>query len=237
MKVLILAGGYATRMHPLTVNISKPLLKVGNRPMIDWILDKVNELKNINEIAVITNEKFYKEYETWKQDKNITLINDKTTNNENRLGMFGDISLGMKQLAEDDILVIGGDNLFEFDLNKLIQLSEEKNAPAIGAFELNDINEAKKMGIFEIDKNNKIITFEEKPNNPKSMLASTACYFAPLNLVKKIRKFNGDGEKTHMARFMIESEDTYVYPFKEQWIDIGSKEQYARINKCYSEKD
>lgn len=238
MKALILAGGYATRMQPLTLNISKPLLPVGDKVMIDWILDKIKEIPDINEVAIVTNEKFFNDYLEWKNKNNqdVNLINDKTTCNENRLGMFGDIAFGLKNLELDDVLVLGGDNLFKFDLNELINLSKENNSPAIGAVELNDLNEARKMGIFLIDDNKKAVDFEEKPENPKSMLASTACYMIPEKIVEIIRSFDGDGEKIHVARFLMENSDTFIYPFKEEWIDIGSKEQYDKVNRDYSKK-
>jgi glucose-1-phosphate thymidylyltransferase len=235
MKVIILAGGYATRMHPLTLDISKPLLPVGNKVMIDWIIDKVNEIPSVDEIAVITNEKFYNDYVKWKQDKpNITILNDKTTCNENRLGMFGDIVFGLKKINSDNILIINGDNLFKFDLNKMVDLCKEKDAPVNGGNILDDINEVRKMGVLVSDENKKLTIFEEKPENPKSMMISVGCYMLNPKAVELIRNFNGDARKTHLMTYLKENFDVYIHPYKEKWIDIGSKEQYDAVNKEYS---
>lgn len=236
MKVIILAGGYATRMFPLTLDMSKPLLAVGKKCMIDWIIDKIKEIPDVEEIAVITNDKFYNDYVEWKNksNQNITLLNDKTTCNEDRLGMFGDIVFGLKNIDSDRVLIIGGDNLFKFNLNELVSLSKDRDAPAVGAVILDDIKEARKLGIFLIDDNKKSIGFEEKPQNPKSMLASTCCYMLNSKAVELIRRFEGDGEKTHLVSFLMDNFDFYVYPYKEEWIDIGSKEQYDLVNKDYS---
>ncbi|MBW2973175.1 nucleotidyltransferase family protein [Candidatus Woesearchaeota archaeon] len=233
MKAVILAAGYATRLYPLTIDKPKPLLPVGGRPMIDWIVDKINEVPEIDGITVVTNDKFYETFKQWAEGKeNITVLNDGTTSNENRLGMLGDIAFALKQIKDDAVLVIGGDNLFKFDLNPLVNLSKEKNAPAVPAIELNDINEARKMGIFCIDDNKKIIDFEEKPQNPKSMLASACCYMLNSEAIKVITEFKGSGQY-HLITLLMENMDVYVQQYKEEWIDIGSHEQYKHVNELY----
>jgi glucose-1-phosphate thymidylyltransferase len=235
MKVIILAGGYATRMHPLTLDVSKPLLPVGNRVMIDWIVDKANEIKDVDEIVIVTNEKFYNDYIKWKQDKpNITILNDKTTSNEDRLGMFGDIVFGLKNIDSERILIINGDNLFKFDLNHMVELSKEKDSPVNAGNILDDINEVRKMGVLVSDETKKLTCFEEKPENPKSMMISVGAYMLNPKAVDLIKNFNGDARKIHLMRFLDDNFDVYVYPYQEEWIDIGSKEQYDQVNKDYS---
>lgn len=235
MKVIILAGGYATRMHPLTLDVSKPLLKVGNKAMVDWIIDKANEIPSVDEIVIVTNEKFNNDYLNWKKDKpNIRILNDKTTSNEDRLGMFGDIVFGLRNIDSDRVLIINGDNLFKFNLNHMVNLSNEKDAPVNGGNILEDINEVRKMGNLTIDDNKKLTIFEEKPENPKSMMISVGAYMLNPKAVELIKNFNGNARQTHLMTYLKENFDVYVYPYKEQWIDIGSKEQYDAINKEYS---
>ncbi len=238
VHVLILAAGYATRMCPLTLDISKPLLPVGNRLMIDWVIDKVNEISDVRGITIVTNDKFYSDYKEWKKrnNLNVVILNDKTTCNENRLGMLGDIVFGLKHIDSSNVLVVGGDNLFKFDLNELISVSRQKNSSCIGAVKLDELGEAKKMGIFLINDDKKAVDFEEKPQNPKSMIASTCCYMLDKKAVELLRKFEGDGDKTHIVPLLMQNFDTYVCPYSEKWIDIGSKEQYEKINKEYSRK-
>lgn len=239
MKVIILAGGYATRLRPLTLNQSKPLLKVGKKPMIEWIIDKINEIPDVEEILIITNNKFYKDYEIWKNSSNanVTIINDGSNSDEDKVGRLGDTILGFEKADCDNVLLVYGDNLFRFDLNKLVNLSKEKGSPAVGAFELKDIDEARKMGIFEINENNKSVSFEEKPENPKSMLASTGCYMLTrkaLDLAINYKNSEEYDKEFPIVTLLREKMDVYVYPFREEWIDIGSKEQYDKVNKEYS---
>lgn len=233
MKAVILAAGYATRLYPLTLDKPKPLLPVGEKPMIDWIVDKIKDVPEIDGIIVITNDKFYEHFKQWAEGKEgINVITDGTTSNENRLGMLGDIAFALKQIKNDEVLVIGGDNLFKFDLNSIVKLSKEKNAPVVGAVELDDINEARKMGIFCIDDNKKSIDFEEKPQNPKSMLASCCCYMLNLAAIKIVTEFKGAGEYP-LVKLLMENMDVYVFPYKADWFDIGSHEQYKQVNEIY----
>ena len=239
MKVIILAGGYATRLRHLTLDTSKPLLPVGGKPMIEWIIDKVNELENIEEILIVTNNKFYNDYLDWKNksNANVTIINDGTNSNEDKLGRLGDTILGFEKANCDKILLVYGDNLFNFDLNKLLELSNSKNVPSVGGFLLNNIEEARKMGIFEIDDDKKSISFEEKPENPKSMLASTGCYVlnkAAIDLTINYKNSEDYDKEFPIVELIKKHMDVYVYPYKEKWIDIGSKEQYDLVNKEYS---
>lgn len=201
--------------------------------MIDWITDKIKEVPEIDEIIVVTNARFYEDFKSWAEGKEgIKILNDGTTSNEDRLGMLGDIVFALKYIKDGSVLVVGGDNLFKFDLNSLVNLSKEKNAPAVGAVELDDANEARKMGNFCIDTNKKAIEFEEKPENPKSMLASTCCYMLNPEAIKVITEFKGEGEYP-LVKLLRENMDVYVYPYKEEWYDIGSHEQYEEVNKIY----
>jgi glucose-1-phosphate thymidylyltransferase len=238
LKVIILAGGYATRMFPLTLDMSKPLLPVGDKLMIDWIIDKIDEIPDVEEIVVVTNEKFYDDYVKWRDESNqrVTLLNDKTTCNEDRLGMFGDIVFGLRNIAADRVLVINGDNLFKYDLNEIVRLSKEKDSPVNGGIILDDINEVRKMGVLVAGEDKKLSLFEEKPQNPKSMLISTGCYMLNPKAVELIRGFEGDREKSHVISFLFENLDLYIHPYEEEWIDIGSKEQYDKVNADYSKK-
>src|SRR5215470_14621711 len=116
MKLIILAAGYATRLYPLTLNQPKPLLPVGGKPMLEHVLDNLKSLENLDHIYVVTNEKFTCHFQRWAdsyatthQGAPITIINDQTTDESNRLGAIGDINLVLtKEQIDDDLMVVAG---------------------------------------------------------------------------------------------------------------------------------
>lgn len=247
MKALILAAGYGTRLYPLTLNHPKPLLKVGSKLMIEHIVDKINEIKGIDEIFVITNDKFYKNFNDWSikftgTDKKITILNDRTQSNEDRLGAVGDIYFAIKEKKIDDsFLVIGGDNLFEFSLKSLVSFSKEKNASIIAVRDLQEKQKlAKKFGVVEVDENDKIVSFEEKPENPKSTLASTCCYLFTRQDIHEFEKCIEEHKKPDntgdFIKYLAEKKPVYAFTFTEKWFDIGSHEQLKEVNEIFSKK-
>ena len=131
MKAIILAAGYATRLYPLTLNKPKPLLEVAAKPIIEHILFKIEKIKEINNIFIVTNNKFYAKFASWlavyESKKKIKIINDKTSSNEDRLGAVGDIKFVLEQeKLNDDVMIIAGDNLFEFSLSGPVKIFKEK---------------------------------------------------------------------------------------------------------------
>ena len=134
MKCLILAAGYATRLYPLTENFPKPLLKVGDKTILDWLIDDIDTLGLVDEYVVISNHKFAEYFEAWAKEKaqKITVVDDGTSTNETRLGAVCDIQFAIDKLGlDDDMLVIAGDNVLDFSLTRFIEYAREKGASAI----------------------------------------------------------------------------------------------------------
>lgn len=243
MKALILAAGYATRLYPLTLNWPKPLLKVGNKAIIEYILEKINEADEIDEVFVVTNNKFYPSFAAWAdkinrgkqikcgkqvKEKKIKIINDGTLSNEDRLGAIGDIDFAIqKESIDDDLLVIAGDNLFGFSLQNFVDFFV-RNGSSIAAFHnLKDLEKVRgKYGVGILD-GTKIIDFEEKPMEPKSSLAATACYLFSKKDLPKIRMFketsNADAPG-NFIKYLAQNSEAYGFVFDDCWYDIGSFE-------------
>ena len=121
MKALILAAGYATRLRPLTDAWAKELLPVSSRPIIDWIIDSIREVDEIDSVHVVTNARKAPWFATWAQGHDVVLHDDGTTSNDDRLGAIGDLAYVLERVGgEDDWLVIDGDNLFEFSLSEFV---------------------------------------------------------------------------------------------------------------------
>ncbi|MBU3959119.1 MAG: nucleotidyltransferase family protein, partial [Candidatus Omnitrophica bacterium] len=183
MKALILAAGYATRLYPLTKKYPKPLLKIGQKPIIDYIIDKLKNLGELDEIIVITNSKFISRFKKWaknlKLKKRITIVDDLTKGEGQKRGAIGDMHFAIvKKGIKDDLLVIGGDNLFDGSLKGFLSFAmRNKPNPAIGVYNINDRGMAKKYGVIKLNKNNKIVDFKEKPKSPDSTLVAMCLYY------------------------------------------------------------
>ncbi len=244
MQVLILAAGYGTRLYPLTLNTPKPLLPCGKKPIINFLLDKVKDFRGLTRVVVITNDRFYKNFDDWaKENKSfkvpIVVLNDGTTTPEDRLGAIGDIDFTLKKYGlKEDLLVMGGDNLFDYSLNDYI-VACGKNSPkaTIGLYDLGDTESAKKFGVVQLDSTNKIISFEEKPAAPKSTLIGMCLYYLPKDSLAFISKYLKETKKSDTTgdyiNWLSQHEGVYGFAFKGKWFDIGSIEAYNQAQKDF----
>jgi dTDP-glucose pyrophosphorylase len=177
MKALILAAGYATRLRPLTDSVPKQLLPVGGRPMVDWILDKLREAE-IDDVHLVTNGRFAGDFERWAAGKGVVVHNDGTDTNETRLGAIGDIQFVQTNAdLDDDLLVIAGDNLFDYSLRDYIDFwGKRSGSSAVALYDVGDLELAKQYGIVTLDEDDRIVGFVEKPADPPTTLCATATY-------------------------------------------------------------
>src|SRR4030042_3065381 len=195
MKALILAAGYATRLYPLTKDYPKSLLAIGRRPIIEYIIDKLQAQEQIDEIIVVTNGKFIRCFREWKRSlkikKRLTLIDDLTMDLDDRRGAIGDIDFVIrKKYNKDDLLVIGGDNLFDGGLKVFLNFAKYKTPhPVIGVSNIKNKIEARQYGVVKLDKNKRIVDFAEKPKAPKTSLVAMCLYYFPKGKLKLIREY------------------------------------------------
>lgn len=241
MKCVILCGGYATRLHPLTLDSPKHLLPVKGRPILDYIIDKVEKIEEVDDILISTNNKFFKDFENWKDSrkfsKNVKILNDGTISNEDRLGGLGNLWATIcGEKIDDNILVVLGDNFFEFDLNKAVDFFKKVNNRVVGLVDVRDLDEAKKFGVIEL-KDKEVVSIEEKPDNPKSSLISTGIYVFPKSDLKEIEKYmktdkSKDGPG-YLIKYFIESQKVFGLCMEGFWYDIGSMETYKKLNEDF----
>lgn len=245
MKAIILAAGYATRLYPLTLNQPKPLLKLGEKPTLERILDEVNKVKEIDAVYVVTNHKFKPNFDSWLLDHNpekkIEVIDDGTLSNDDRLGAIGDIDFVLKrEKINEDTMVIAGDTLFDFDLYGLVNIRKKKNASVTTAKELEKEQIRKRLGNMILDKNNMISAFEEKPENPRTNLASVPIYLLRKEDLKEIRNCLREHPKLDnlgsFMKYMINKKSVYAYITKGIYFDIGSKEELNKADLKYGGK-
>ena len=233
MKAVILAAGYATRLRPLTDDVPKHLLPVGGRPMLDWVLDRVREVEEVDAIHLVTNSRFADAFARWAAPQRVCVHDDGTTSNEDRLGAVGDLRLviGEAQLGDDALLVLAGDNLFDFSLPRFVGWWGSKPQPA-GAVPLHDVGDvelARQYGIADTDADDRIVRFVEKPSDPRSTLASTLIYLLPPEHVRLVRTYLDEGLSPDNAGsflgWLAGRERVYGYRFDGSWYDIGDRDQ------------
>ncbi len=248
MKVILLCAGYATRLKPLTDNTPKPLLPVGGRPILEWILDQVSEVSGVEAVYAVTNHKFAGHFEKWGKTLSdypwpVETIDDGTTTNENRLGAIGDLAFVMKKknIGNEDILVIAGDNYFDSDLREFVSFGKSKRpAAVIAVYDVKDRELARQYGLVETDGSWKVQAFYEKPAEPPTTLASCGLYWLPAEsrvlLDTYLREGHNSDQPGHYMRWLAEKASLFATPIKGQWLDIGDLASYQKANTLLSQK-
>ena len=246
MIAVILAAGYATRLYPLTKDKPKPLLTVGRKAIADHLVQKLGDIKEIDAIYIVTNQKFYGAFDGWlkttRSAKKIILENDGSTTNDDRLGAIGDIRLAIKnQKLRDDMIVLAGDNMFDWGLEGFADYA--KKAPenfTIGAYDIGEKEKANIYGVIEVDEKGDLVNFLEKPQEPPTSLIGTGIYYFPagkLGLIEEFLKVGNEKDAPgHFIQWLSKKQEVRCYVFKGVWYDIGDLESYRRANLSFQEK-
>jgi len=241
LKVIILCAGYATRLYPLTENMPKPLLPVGNKPILEWILERVQKVRGVEAVYLVSNQKFAGHFETWaakaKYPWPVEVVNDLTTTNETRLGAIGDLAyvIKTKKVNPCDLLVIAGDNFFDFDLASFVEFGKKKRPHGvIAVYDVVDKELAKRYGLVRTDGDGKILEFQEKPPEPATTLASSGIYWLPRETWSLLDRYITSGHNTdqpgHYMRWLAETAGLFAFSLKGKWLDIGDLTSYQKAN-------
>lgn len=242
MKAIVLAAGYATRLYPLTKDRPKPLLEVAGKTILDYITEKMDRVKEIDEIIIVTNDKFAGHFEDWSKEasysKKLTVVNDGTLTNETRLGAIGDIQYVIEQLGiKDDLMVLAGDNLFDFELTDYVSFYERMDTNCIATYAEDNMEQLKRNGIAEIDENQKVIGFEEKPAEPKSKYCVPTLYILKEETLPLIKQYLDEGNNPdapgQVIPYLLQHTEVYAYVFEEKRYDIGTLESYERAQRIF----
>ena len=233
MKAVVLAAGYATRLWPLTDDLPKHLLPVGERPMLEWVLDRVGEVEEVDAIHLVTNRLFAPVFARWAEPHGVVVHDDRTGSNEDRLGAVGDLRLVIEAagLEDDELLVLAGDNLFELSLAHFVEWWRAKPQPAsaVPLHDVGDLELATHYGIAATDAEDRIVRFVEKPSDPPSTLASTLIYLVPPEHVRLVANYLDEGRSPDNAGsflgWLAARERVYGYRFEGSWFDIGNHDQ------------
>lgn len=259
MKCIIPLWGYATRLFPLTENYPKALITINNRPILDYILDKVLDI-GITEIYLVTNSRYYEHFLDWKDRKlsdfkkkwlldiELKLLDDGTDSNETRLGTIWDIDFVVQaENLNDDLLIICGDNMFKFDLGWAYSLFQNTNQTVNIWYDIWELYKASSFGVINIDDDGKAKSFEEKPQNPKSSIISAWVYFYPKeiyiwlsNYLKEWKKLWEDMFRKYkdapwnlLAWLNLQWIDIRIQTETQDWFDIGTFENLEKAKEAF----
>jgi glucose-1-phosphate thymidylyltransferase len=233
VNALILAAGYATRLRPLTDSTPKQLLSVGGRPMLDWIADKLDEIPGLDEIHLVTNARYAPDLAAWAERRGgVSVHDDGTTSNDDRLGALGDIRFVLERtgLADDDLFVIAGDNLLDASLAEYVSWWRTKDdASAVGVHDVGEPALARHYGVVELAEDERVVGFVEKPPDPPSSLAATATYVFDREHVVLIEPYLAEGNPTdqpgNFLAWLFPRRAVYGYVLPGEWYDIGTPDQ------------
>lgn len=236
MKAIVLAAGYATRLRPLTDSIPKMLLPLAGRPMLDYLIDHIELVDEVDEIHVVTNARFAGDLGAWASQRSgtrpVAVWNDGTTSDENRLGAIGDLRFTIEQagLEGEDLLVAAGDNLFEFSLADYVRFWRDKrDGSCIALYEFPELEQVKHYGVVEVDENDRVVSLVEKPAEPKSRLISIAVYLYRADhaalLPRYLAEGNSPDQPGHFPAWLHTRAPVYGYRFSGEWLDIGDPQQ------------
>ena len=236
MKAVILAGGYATRLWPITKTKPKPLLPVGKRKIIDFIVDKIEPLGF--EILVSTNKRFERDFKNWAKDKDIRLIVEDSTSEEEKLGAVKALSEVINDV-EEDILLIAGDNLFSFSLEPVLEFYRNKRSVIMAIYDLGDPELVKRYSEVEMGEDGKIKKMIEKPDKPKSSLVGIGIYVIPKDVFDLIKKYVAENHHVDnlgsLISWMVGKTDVYGFRVTGNWYDVGNPDTYLESNRIFME--
>ncbi|MFC2174368.1 NDP-sugar synthase [archaeon] len=239
MKAIIMAGGYAKRLWPLTKDKAKPLLPVGGKPMIDYIWGEMKGL-DLETIYVSTNELFAQQFQEWidsKNDSRLVLAVEKTLSEEEKLGAIGAIDLLIETYGiDDDLMIVAGDNLTEMKFSGFVGSFDSR--PLVALYDLGDKSKAaNKYGVVETN-GDLVVGFEEKPAEPKTSLISSGFYVYPKETLPMFKEYLAEGNSKDAPGFFLawlhKKTDVKAYVFSDLWYDIGDLESYEKANQIFS---
>lgn len=243
MISLILAAGYATRLYPLTKNFPKPLLEVGGKTVLDWLMEDIDQIEGIERHVVVTNSRYYHQFLAWSQAQRfkrpITVIDNATSTNETRRGAVRDILLAIeREELDDDLLVLAGDNLLDFSLKGFVQYFHQKKATCIMRHHEPSIERLKRTGVIGIDDDERVLQMQEKPQEPKTRWAVPPFYVYERSVLPLVRKAlregcDSDAPGSFIA-WLAQKRPVYAHLMEGKRWDIGTLESYERVKREFS---
>jgi len=243
MIAIVLAGGYAKRLWPLTLDRPKSLLPIARKPIIDYVIEKLVPLSpRISRIVLSTNLKFQPQFQEWLKTRkydHIEFVPDNTQREEEKLGAVRAIAnLMVRTDEEKDALVLAGDNIFTDDLAGFLRFFDEKHAPIIALYHAKSLDEAGRGATVTIDESRRVLKFVEKPAHARTNLVGACVYAFPAGIGKRLTEYLELGlpcdEPGRFIEWLHKQEPVYGYMLKDYLWDIGTLESYKAADNFFS---
>lgn len=242
MKALILAAGYATRLYPLTLDRPKALLPVGGKPMLDHLMEQLEQVEGLDEVYVVTNSRFAEAFREWAAARSglpLRIIDDGTVDDDSKLGAIGDLDLTIREAElDDDLIVLAGDNLFSESIAPFPVFALRKGGPALGVYDVGDLDTIRRYSVIELDDDDRVTRLEEKPERPRSTLAGIALYFYPRSALRHVGEYLEDGNNPdqpgRLVQWLYPRTAVYGWRVPGRWFDVGSKETLAEADRAFT---
>lgn len=237
MKAIILAAGYATRLYPLTLKMSKCLLKINNKPIIDYIVEEINKIPTIDTIYLITNGLFANDFYKWHKNTTslipIHIVDNNTMSEDEKLGAIGDINFCINSNnINEDTLIIAGDTFFNFSLKSFYDYFKTNNKDCVCVKEIYEKEKLKRFAVATLE-SNKIVNLIEKPQYPSSNTAVYAVYLYKKETIEMFKKYIEDGNNKDAPGFFLEwlykIKDVLAYKINGECFDIGTLQSYEEV--------
>jgi glucose-1-phosphate thymidylyltransferase len=242
MQAILLGAGYGTRLYPLTKDRPKTLLPIAGKPMVEWILARLAAVPGLDGVALVTNDRFAGHHARWlaqaSQPLKVTLVNDGTKSDADKLGAVGDIRLARDRLRlDDDLLVVAGDNLFELDVAAFAAFFRERQAPVIALKNMKGSSLISRYSVVTLDASSRVTAFEEKPARPKTHLIAICLYLFPKASLGLLDAYFAQGGNPDAPGYYIQwlcrQTAAYGWVFDAPWFDIGDIDSYNEANARY----
>jgi glucose-1-phosphate thymidylyltransferase len=246
MNALILAAGYATRLYPLTLNRAKPLLPVAGKPIIQWVVEQLEPISDLERVFIVTNNRFERDFVDWtsayrsSRPLKFEVLNDGSNSDSDKLGAIGDIYFAANKadLFAADLLIVAGDNLFSRSLAGFAEFGREHPA-TLGVYNVQTLDQARKYNELATNPAGIITKFTEKPENPTSTICGIALYYYQPEVLHMLETYMGGGNNPdqpgRFVQWLHERTDIFTYPISGIWFDIGSHETLSEANDLFSQ--
>ena len=245
VSVVLLAGGYGTRLYPLTTHCPKALLPLHGGVVLDVIVETLRSIEGLSRIVLVTNHRFLKQFRAWHATRavNLKIVDDGSTTPETRRGALPDLLLGLDQVGpRDDVLVLGTDNLFTWSLAKFVAFAKTKRPAATVALrKASSLQVARRCGVVKLDRHGRVTECVEKPQHPPSLIIGLCVYYFPVPSRQRIREFvkrraaNLDAPG-YFLEWLVTREPVYGCMTRGAWFDIGSPDAYHHVVRWWGRR-
>lgn len=249
MKAILLCAGFATRLHPLTLDFPKPLLEVAGRPILEDLVEQLIATGHFDSFQVISNARFHQHFTGWAEemavrhpDVELAVVDDGALENETRLGAVGDLALALRSADPGELaLVAAGDNLFRFDLHAFVAAARKSPHDRIAVYREKDPGRRRRTGIVEVDAEGRVVGFFEKSDDPPSDLASPAIYLLTRQALELVPAFLAECPDAdapgHFIAWLALRRPVFAHEMQGERLDVGNREDLENADAWLASRE